>query len=109
MGREFTADEIREAAKTARIYCPGFSEEKFERLMALENQLDNSGHLQAVQAVLRLEEEKGVPCTEALDACEELFDRSTKLEKKVVDLELKLASLVGKTKQANKTSIKLKE
>jgi hypothetical protein len=23
MGHEFTADEIREAAKTARIYCPG--------------------------------------------------------------------------------------
>ena len=79
MGREFTADEIRETAKTARIYCPGFSEEKLESLMELENHLDNSGHLQAVQALLRLEEEKGVPCTEALDACEELFDRVTKL------------------------------
>ena len=109
MGREFTADEIRETAKTARIYCPGFSEEKFESLMELENQLDNSGHLQAVQAVLRLEEEKGVPCTEALDACEELFDRATKLEKEVADFELKLASLVGQIKQANNTYIKLQE
>jgi len=34
--------------------------------MELENQLDNSGHLQAVQAMLRLEEEKGVPCTKPL-------------------------------------------
>jgi chromosome segregation ATPase len=109
MGREFTADEIKETAKTARIYCPGFSEEKFESLMELENQLDNSGHLQAVLAVLRLEEEKGVPCTEALDACEELFDRVTKLEKEVADFELKLASLVGQIKQANSTYIKLQE
>jgi len=109
MGREFTADEIRETAKTARIYCPDFSGEKFESLMELENQLDNSGHLQAVQAVLRLEEEKGVPCTEALDACEELFDRATKLEKEAADFELKLASLVGQIKQANNTYIKLQE
>jgi hypothetical protein len=109
MGREFTADEIRETAKTARIYCPGFKGEKFESLMELENQLDNSGHLQAVQALLRLEEEKGVPCTEALDACDELFDRATKLEKEVADFELKLASLVGQIKQANNTYIKLQE
>jgi chromosome segregation ATPase len=109
MGREFTADEIREAAKTARIYCPGFSGEKFESLMELENQLDNSGHLQAVQALLRLEEEKGVPCTEALDACEKLFDHATKLEKEAADFELKLASLVGQIKQANNTYIKLQE
>jgi len=25
MGREFTADEIRETAKTARIYCPALA------------------------------------------------------------------------------------
>jgi chromosome segregation ATPase len=56
-----------------------------------------------------LEEEKGVPCTEALDACEELFDCATKLEKKVADFELKLASLVGQIKQENNTYIKLQE
>jgi predicted nucleic acid-binding Zn-ribbon protein len=109
MGREFTADEIKETAKTARIYCPGFSGEKFESLMELENQLDNSSHLQAVQALLRLEEEKGVPCTEALDACEELFDRATKLEKEAADFELKLDRLVGQIKQENNTYIKLQE
>jgi hypothetical protein len=109
MGREFTADEIKEIAKTARIYCPGFKGEKFESLMELENQLDNSGHLQAVQALLRLEEEKGVPCTAALDACEELFDRAAKLEKEVADFELKLASLVGQIKQENNTYIKLQQ
>jgi chromosome segregation ATPase len=107
MGREFTADEIRETAKTARIYCPGFIGEKFESLMEFENQLDNSGHLQAVRALLRLEEEKGIPCTEALDAYEELFDHATKLKKEVADFELKLASLVGQIKQENNTYIKL--
>jgi chromosome segregation ATPase len=56
-----------------------------------------------------LEEEKGIPCTEALDACEELFDRATKLEKEVADFELKLASLVGQIKQENNTYIKLQE
>ena len=107
MGREFTADEIRETAKTARIYCPGFIGEKFESLMEFENQLDNSGHLQAVRALLRLEEEKGIPCTEALDAYEELFDHATKLKKEVADFKLKLANLVGQIKRENNTYIKL--
>ena len=108
MGNELTTDEIKETARIVRIYCPGFSEEKFESLMELENQLANSGHLQTVQALLRLEEEKGVPCTEALDACEELFDRSVKLKKEVDDLEQKLATVAEHTKQAMETYSKLK-
>ena len=33
MEHEFSIEEIKDAARAARIYCPGFSEDKFESLM----------------------------------------------------------------------------
>lgn len=70
MEQQFTANEIRDAAKTARVYCHGFSEDMFESLMELEKRIADSGYLEAIQGLIRLEEEKGISCTEALDACE---------------------------------------
>ncbi len=36
MSENFTIDEIKDAARMARIYCPGFNEDMFESLMELE-------------------------------------------------------------------------
>jgi len=100
MDHEFTVQEIKDAAGAARIYCPGFSEEKFESLMELERRIDDPAYLQAVQGLIRLEEENGVSCVDAIDACERLMEQKIKLEREVPDLEKRAGSLVAQIKQA---------
>jgi chromosome segregation ATPase len=100
MEQQFTAEEIRDAAKTARVYCPSFSEDMFESLMELERRIADSGYLEVIQGLLRLEEEKGISCTEALDACEKLIKRKTQLEGVIPTLEKREGSLVAQIKQA---------
>jgi len=87
MDNEFTAEEIRDAARMARVHCPGFSEDDFESLMELERRINDSGYLEAVLGLIRLEEEKGISCTEGLDACEKLIKQKTKLEQEVSALK----------------------
>ena len=73
MDHEFTNEEIKDAARVARVYCPGFIEDEFESLMELERHFTDSGYVEAVLGLIRLEEERGISCAEALDACEELM------------------------------------
>ncbi|MBI2851963.1 MAG: hypothetical protein HYX84_02500 [Chloroflexi bacterium] len=100
MEQRFTAEEIKDAAKTARVYCPGFSEEMFESLMEIERRIADSGYLEVIQGLLRLEQEKGISCTEALDVCEKLIKRKTELEGLIPNLEKREGSLVAQIKQA---------
>ena len=101
MNQEFTIDEVKDVTRMARIHCPGFSEDEFEGLMELERHIGSSGYLEAVQGLIRLEEEKGISCTEALDACEELNEQKTKLEQEVPALKQRVESLVSQIKQSN--------
>ena len=94
MNSEFTVEEIKDAARMARIHCPGFSEDGFESLMDLEKRITDSGYLEAVQGLIRLEEEKGISCTEALDVCQKLLEQKTKLEQEVPALEQRVESIV---------------
>ncbi len=100
MDHEFTAEEIKDAARVARIYCPGFSENEFESLMELEKRYTDSGYIEAVLGLIRLEEERGVSCAEALDACEELIKEEAKLEREIPELEKRVESLAAQIKQA---------
>lgn len=101
MEQQFTVEEIKDAAKTARVYCHGFNEDMFESLMELERRIAEPGYLEVVQALIRLEEEKGIYFTEALDACEKLLKQKAKLERKVPALEKRVESLVAQIKQSN--------
>jgi len=69
--------------------------------MEVERRIADSGYLEAVLGLIRLEEEKGISCTEALDACEKLLKQKAKLEREVPDLEKRVGSLVAQVKQAN--------
>jgi len=101
MEQQFTTEEIKDAAKTARVYCQGFTEDMFESLMEMERRIADSDYLEVIQGLLRLEEEKGISCTEALDACEKLLEQKAKLEKEVPDLEKRAGISVAQIKQAN--------
>ena len=106
MNHEFTVEEIRDASVAARVHCPGFTEDMFESLMDIEKHIADSGYLQVIQGLLRLEEEKGISCTEALDACEKLLEQKTRLERDVLALEKRVESLITQRKQ---TSIELEQ
>ena len=101
MEQQFTTEEIKDAARTARVYCHGFTEDMFESLMELERRIADSGYLEVILGLIRLEEEKGISFTEALNACEELTKRKTELERWIPDLEKRAESLVAKVKQSN--------
>ncbi|MFC2071447.1 hypothetical protein ACFLUU_01835 [Chloroflexota bacterium] len=99
MSREFNAKEIRDAAMTARVHSPGFTEDRFESLMELEKHIADSGYLEAVRGLLRLDEEKGISCNQVLDACEKLLKQKTRLERDVLALEKRVESLITQRKQ----------
>ena len=100
MDNEFTAEEIRDAVRMARVHCQGFSEDDFESLMELERRITDSGYLEAVLGLICLEEEKGISCTEALDACEKLIKQKTKLEQEVSALKQRSNELVTQINNA---------
>jgi len=100
MINEFTVDEIKDAARAARVYCPGFDEARFEGLMELEKRIADSGYLEAVQGLMRLESEKGINCTQALDAYEDLVRQNMELGRKVPALEQRAEALTAEIAQA---------
>lgn len=101
MEQQFTTEEIKDAAKTARVYCHGFTEDMFESLMEMERHVADPAYLEVVQALIRLEEEKDISFTKALDACEELLEQKAKLEREVPNLEKREGSLVAQIKQSS--------
>lgn len=68
--------------------------------MELEKRIAESGYLEAVMGLIRLEDEKDISCTEALDACYEMLDQKAKLEKEIPQLQNRVNSLVAEIKQA---------
>lgn len=108
MGYEFTTDEIKNIARAARVHCPGFTQDMFEGLMELERRIDDSGYLEAVQGLIHLEEERGIPCSQALDAYQELLEQKADLEKQLSGLEQKADALGTKNKKAREESERIK-
>ncbi len=100
MSEKFTIDEIKDAVRMARVYCPGFNEDMFESLMELQKRVAESGYLEAEMGLIRLEDEKGISCTKALDAYYEMLEQKAKLEKEIPQLQNRVNSLVAEIKQA---------
>jgi len=100
MSYEFTVDEIREAVSAAQIYSRGYTEEQFQASTELVKRLRESGYLEGVQSLARLEKERGVRFTEVLDTCEQLLEENEKLEQKAVDNRAKLEMVGGEVRQA---------
>ncbi len=100
MNQQFNADEIKQAARAARIYCQGFDEEHFESLMELARRVEQSGYLETVRGIHRMETERGVSLNNMLDATEELLRQVGEMGRQVADYELKLNNLEALIEQA---------
>ena len=109
MNHEFTAEEIKQAARAARIYSPDLNEEKFESLMELARRAYECDYLETVRGVRRLEMEEDVKITEIFDACQELLEENKQLESRGADLELRLENLGELIKQAEQKYSQLQE
>jgi len=100
MDYEFTLDEVKEVIRTARVFCPSFSESQYQHLMTLGKRLDDSGYLQAVHALARLEKEKGIPCTVALDAYNQLLAEKEQLAGELAGFKQELAAQQNANREA---------
>lgn len=63
--REFSAEEINEVVRTAQIYSHEFTKDKFQQLRGLHREMAKPGLIDAASGVLRLEQEYGIPCSQA--------------------------------------------
>ncbi len=108
MSRELTTDELKEVVGAARVYCMGFSEEKFQSLVEMGKQVADEGYLEAVRGLARLERE-GIPCTKALNEYKALLRRLSDLERKTADAKVKLDTLEKDKQQAEGNSKQIKE
>lgn len=99
MTNEFTADELREVIRAARVFSPAFSEEQFQSLTELQARLADSGYLETVSGLLKLEREKGIPLSRVIETHDRLLRESEELEEKVAAHDAKLEALEGRLRE----------
>ena len=100
MKEEFSPEEINQIVRAARVWAPGFTQEQLQLLVDSQHRLGDSGFPEAAWGVVRLEQEKGIHCSEALDACQKLLQEKVGLERSVAAFEIKLKKVKGKVTQA---------
>lgn len=66
MERELTPNEIDTAVTTTRITSSIITEEEYPYVVELHHRLKESGYLEAVRGLARMERELGVPCSDAV-------------------------------------------
>ncbi|MCL0078813.1 hypothetical protein M1O56_04010 [Dehalococcoidia bacterium] len=109
MAYEFTVEEIREVIRAARVFAPGFSEEQFQALTELQARFADSGYLEAVSGLAKLEKEKGVHLTQVLEIHDELLRENEELEKQIADRDLQLQAFEGHLQRARKKHLEVIE
>ena len=95
MASEFTAEELKEVIRAARVFNPGFSEEQFQNLVELERHVGDPTYLETVKGLQKLEKETGIPLSQALETHNRLLRENEGLEKKVAAHNAKLEALKG--------------
>jgi len=93
MANEFTAEELKEVIRAARVFNPGYSEEQFRSLIELEERLADAGYLETVTGLRKLEKEKGIPLSQALETHTRLLHENEDLEKELAARDAKLEAL----------------
>ncbi|MFC1908961.1 hypothetical protein ACFLXD_03875 [Chloroflexota bacterium] len=86
METEITAEELGQIVRAARVLSTDFDEEQIQSLSYAWQRLADSGFLDAVWGMVRLQQEQGTSCSEALDANKELLKQKGNLERDLVIL-----------------------
>jgi len=83
MNSEFTPQEIQEIIRSARIVNPGFSETQMQSLLELQTRLKESGYLETIEGISRLEKEQGISLNQVLEKTRKLLTEQTRIEKQI--------------------------
>lgn len=100
MKEEFSPEEIKQIVGAARVWAPGFSQEQLQKMIGSQSHLGELGFCEAAWGMVRLEQERGVPCTEAIDAYLQLLKDNSELEKKAASVQAKLKAVEEKVRLA---------
>jgi len=104
MENELTTEELGQIIRAARVLSTDFSEEQIQSLSYGWQRLADSGFLDAVWGMTRLQQEQGTSCSEALDANKELLQKMESLESKLAVLKEKVAQEHNKHSEAVKVN-----
>jgi len=102
MEPEITAEELGQIVRAARVLSTDFSEEQIQSLSYGWQRLADTGFLDAVWGMTRLQQEQGTSCSEALDANKELLGKMESLESKLAVLKEKVAQEHNKHTEATR-------
>jgi len=102
METEITTEELGQIVRAARVLSSDFSEEQIQSLSYGWQRLADSGFLDAVWGMTRLQQEQGTSCSEALDANKELLQKMESLESKLAVLKEKVAQEHNKHNEATR-------
>jgi len=93
MANEFTDEELKEVIRTARIFNPAFNEEQFQSLVKLQGHFADSDYLETVSGLRKLERDRGIPLSQALETHDRLLRENKGLEKKLAAQNAKLEAV----------------
>ena len=102
MENEITTEELGQIIRAARVLSTDFSEEQIQSLSYAWQKLADSGFLEAVWGMVRLQEEQGISCSEALAANQDLLKQETRLEKELAILKEQVKQEQNKHVEATK-------
>ncbi len=102
METEITTEELGQIVRAARVLSTDFDEEQIQSLSYGWQRLADSGFLDAVWGMTRLQQEQGISCSEALDANKELLQKMESLESKLTVLKEKVAQEQNKHNEATR-------
>ena len=100
MDLELTPEQINQIVRAARVLASGFTEEHLQWLISGQRQLAEGGFCEAVWGMVRLEQEMGITCNQALDAAKRLHQEKADLEAAVARLEQTRATLQAAVHEA---------
>jgi len=90
---ELNREELSQVLQVMRILVPDIGDEQFQSLLATQEKLSASGFLEAVWGVVRLQEEKGIDLSDAVDEYQNLLEKNEKLVREQTSLKKKCEEL----------------
>ncbi len=107
MENEITTEELGQIIRAARVLSTDFDEEQIQSLSFAWQRLADSGFLDAVWGMVRLQQEQGTSCSEALDTNKELVKQKAGLEKELAILKERITQEQNKHNEATKVQQQL--
>ncbi|RPI53774.1 MAG: hypothetical protein EHM49_03940 [Deltaproteobacteria bacterium] len=103
MEDQITTEELGQIIRAARVLSTDFDEERIQSLSYAWQRLADSGFLDAVWGMTRLQQEQGISCSEALDANKALLKQKERLERELGNLKEKV--IQEQTKYSEATQV----